>query len=53
MYRGIFFQKELFIAGPFTKKSFYKENFGGNLWGEVVIHGRTYDQIMSREGGAL
>ena len=41
------------IGGLFTKKSFHGETFGGNLWGGVVVHGGTYDQIMSREGGAL
>ena len=41
------------IEGLFTKKSFHRETFGGNLWGGVVVHGGTYDQIMSREGGAL
>ena len=45
--------QSLFMGGLFTKKSFDGENFGGNLWGGVVVHGRTYDQIMSRDGGAL
>ena len=53
MYRRIFFQKELFMGGLFTKTSFHGENFGGKFCGGVVVHGRTYDQIMSREGGAL
>ena len=44
MYRGIFFQKELFIGGPFTKKSFYKENFGGNLWERLLY----MDELMIR-----
>ena len=48
-----FFQKELFFGGIFTKNSFHGETFGGSLWGGVVVHGRAYDQIMSREGGAL
>ena len=47
---GLFFQKELFFGGILTKKSFHGETFGGNLCGGVVVHGRTYDQIMSREG---
>ena len=46
MYQGIFFQKKLFMGGLFTKKCFD----GENLWDEVVVHGRTYDQIMSKEG---
>ena len=40
MYRGIF--------GDFLPKNlFHGENFGGNLWGGVVAHRGTYDQIMS------
>ena len=34
------------MGGLSTKKCFH----GENLWGGVVVHGRTYDQIMSREG---
>ena len=41
------------IEGFFPKRTFHGETFGGNVWGEVVVHGGTYDQIMSREGGAL
>ena len=41
------------IRGLFTKKSFYGETFGGNLLGGVVVHGGTYDQIISKVGGAL
>ena len=33
-------------GGRFTKKYFH----GENLRGGVAVHGRTYDQIMSREG---
>ena len=43
MYWGTFYQKDLFMRGRFTKKSFHGESFGGNLWGEVVVHGGTYD----------
>ena len=48
---GDFFQKELFMRGLFTNTSFHGETFGENLWGGVVVHGGTYDHIMSREGG--
>ena len=38
----------------FYQKIFSEETFGGNLWGGVVAHdGGTYDQMISREGGAL
>ena len=37
MYRGIFFQKELFMKVLFAKKLFH----GENLWGGVVVHGQT------------
>ena len=47
------FPKRAFHEGTFTKKSFHGETFGGNLWGGVVVHGGTYDQIMSREGGSF
>ena len=50
MYQGIFFQKELFMGGLFTRKYFHGKTFGGNLWRGVVVHGGTYMQIMSREG---
>ena len=55
MYQGIFFQKEPFMGGggTFYQKIFSWGNFLGNLWGGVVVHGGTYDQIMSREGRAL
>ena len=53
MYWGTFYQKDLFMRGRFTKKSFHGESFGGNLWGEVVVHGGTYDQMMSRGEGDL
>ena len=52
MYREIFFQKGLFMGGIFTKISFHGETFVENVWEGVDVHGRTYDQIMSREGGA-
>ena len=42
---GGFFPKRAF----FTKKCFH----GENLWGGVVVHERTYDQIMSGEGGFI
>ena len=48
---GDFFPKRAFHGGLFIKKSFHGETFGGNLWGGVVLHGGTYDQIMSRERG--
>ena len=41
------------IREIFTKKSFHGETFGGNLWGGAFLHGGTYDQIISREDGAL
>ena len=50
---GDFFQKELFMRGLFTKKSFHGETLGGHLWGGVAAHRGTYDNIMSREWGAL
>ena len=53
MYWGTFYQKDLFMRGRFTKKSFHGESFGGNLWGEVVVHGGTYDQMMSRGRGTF
>ena len=49
MYRGIFFQKELFMEILFTKKLFH----GEHLWGGVVVQGQTYDQIMSRRGSFM
>ena len=51
MYRVTFSQKELLMGRPFTKNSFHRETFGGNLWGAgVAVHEGTYDQTMSREG---
>ena len=41
------------MRGLFTKKSFHGETFEGNLWGEVVVHRVTYDQMMSKEEGDL
>ena len=48
------FSKKRFSWGDFLPKNlFMGKLLGGNLWGGVVVHGRTYDQIMSRDGGAL
>ena len=39
--RGTFFQEKLFMGEQIF--------FGGaNLWGGIVLHGRTTDQIMPR-----
>ena len=37
----------------FPKKFFHGETLGGHLWGGVAAHRGTYDNIMSREWGAL
>ena len=43
MYRETFLPKNLFMG----------KHLGEIYGGGVVAHGGTYDQIMSREGGAL
>ena len=48
---GVFFSKTEFSWGEFLSKNlFMGKLLGRNLWGGVVVHGGTYDQIMSREG---
>ena len=51
MYRS-FFSKKSFSLGESLLKNLFMdgETFGGNLCEGVAVHGRTYNQIMSREG---
>ena len=50
-FLDIFTPKTFLLHAVYVE--FHGETFGGNLWGGVVVHGGTYDQIMSKEGGAL
>ena len=46
-------QKIINVHGAFPKKAFQerKNVFGQNIYGEVILIGRTNDQIISRWGG--
>ena len=55
VYWRIFFQKELFMGGLFTKKIFSWGKLweGENLRGEVVEHGELMIKSCQERGSAL
>ena len=48
-----FFPKRAFHGGSFYQKIFSWGNFWGKFMGKGFLLEGAYDQIMSREGGAL